>query len=166
LISPSDQAALAYKSNLILSWKGVPGAVEYSVQVFGTEAIDSGWISGTSFTLKDLQPGTYSWKVKARNIEGLETGWSEVWSFNVILNPGTPQLITPVDNSQLGDSIVSLSWKADAATEYLAELYTGSDVVGAPYKTLYWSKERTWNITGLPLGTYTWRVKARNGMCQ
>jgi len=41
-----------------------------------TNGTDSGWISGTSWDSVDLAPYTsYTFRVKARNVNGLETGW-------------------------------------------------------------------------------------------
>jgi hypothetical protein len=61
------------------------GTCEYFVEVsdddFATSLASSEWIPGTSWTFDDLESGTqYYYRVKARDLAGSESDWSEVES--------------------------------------------------------------------------------------
>jgi len=69
-----------------ISWDFVPGAIEYYAECaedaeFTSIIYNSGWISETSYEFAGLQLGQRYWySVKARNIAGIETDWSNVES--------------------------------------------------------------------------------------
>jgi hypothetical protein len=70
----------------ILIWKGDENSISYYVIVnsSNTGDIKSGWISSTSW--KPTLPNEnyiYSWKVKAKNSQGVESEWSESRNFSV-----------------------------------------------------------------------------------
>jgi len=73
-------------TNNTITWDPVTGAVEYYAECaedanFTSIAYSSGWITETSYKFTGLQSGKHYWySVKARNIAGLETYWSNVES--------------------------------------------------------------------------------------
>jgi len=80
-----------------LIWKGDENSVSYYVIVnsSNTGDIKSGWISSTSW--KPTLPNEnyiYSWKVKAKNSQGVESEWSESRNFSVasttLISPPSP----------------------------------------------------------------------------
>ena len=71
-----------------LSWNASSGASEYQV-VINDGATVSPWLVTTSWTTTALAPGTYTWRVGARNANGT-SGNSPSWSFTVATTPSPP----------------------------------------------------------------------------
>jgi len=100
-----------------------------------TNGTDSGWISSTSWDSVDLAPyTTYSFRVKARNANGVETAWvdlgQQTTGYRTLSISSTEggQVVTPgedVFNFTPG-SIVNL--EADAQDEYHFMYWSGSAV--------------------------------------
>ena len=87
LTSPGDSTAVL--SDVTLQWTAVPGAfIEYMVQyssdaTFTTGVVPSGWTTYPAWQ-PTFGPGTYWWRVQARNSITLATGtWSSSRSFSV-----------------------------------------------------------------------------------
>ncbi|KKS13332.1 MAG: hypothetical protein UU69_C0008G0017 [Candidatus Magasanikbacteria bacterium GW2011_GWA2_41_55] len=65
-------------SQITTSWaaNSNPTGTEFYVEVVGDSSKNSGWITGTSYAFTGLTQGTnYSFKVKARNGNGVTTDW-------------------------------------------------------------------------------------------
>lgn len=107
LIAPANGATVSATPSLTLSASDPDGErVKLEIQVTsGTETrtftidyVDSG--TEATYTVPADQPlsdGQWSWKARAIDERGAESGWSEAWSFTVAVNraPATPTLIAP-----------------------------------------------------------------------
>lgn len=84
LISPPNGSSFETTATLSLDWESSPGAVQYFAHLWGGSGVDinSGWITHTDWLFGELDPGTYSWQVKARGFTG-ESAWSATWNFTV-----------------------------------------------------------------------------------
>ena len=97
-------------------------AVQYyfSCVAGGAGCADSGWQNSTSYTASGLQPGTsYSWRVRARDAVGNQTGDSSLASAvtdTVIVNqpPAAPSGLVAEDN---GDRATNLWWQDNSNNE-------------------------------------------------
>lgn len=67
---------------------------------------DSGW-TGSHYSFGSINPGTYEWKVKAKDEHGAESDWSDPWHFSVessgvsinepSVTPGSPSSADRID---------------------------------------------------------------------
>jgi len=87
IIAPDNSA------NVTFNWQDADGnpAVSYYLQVssspiFASDAIlvDRNNMSGRSFRLAGLAPGTYYWRVKSTARSGQTTNWNDTWKFLVV----------------------------------------------------------------------------------
>lgn len=156
LISPTDTSSV--NPDFTFTWNRVTDATEYFVEYSGSAIGDSGWISATSFPVTSLPVGSYTWHVKARNSAG-ESSWSGTWAFDVepiIVPPSAPALVNPAYTASVYPDF-SFSWSSTAdATEYYAEY------AGASSGNSGWTSGTSFAVISLPVGNYTWQVKARN----
>lgn len=112
------------------------------------------WIQ-TGSDLASVSPNTqYTFKIKARNGDGLETTWAQNSDWTPAAVPGA------LPYSPVGIKTVQANWGANgnpAGTQYLCqEVTTG--------KTSGWITSTFWFVQGLDRETeYHFRVKARNG---
>lgn len=75
--------------------------------------------------------------------------------------PATPLPVWPPDGAAFdADATLGLSWQdRGGAAQFQARLLQNN----APVQTSPWLNEAAWRTGGLPAGSYTWQVKARNG---
>lgn len=132
-----------------------------------TNSNTSGWISNTSWTDIGLITGTtYSYRVKARDGLGNETGWSTVATATPQASdtvPPTPNPMTwavPPSGLTPTSIIMTATVAADPTpqVQYYFENISNSQNSG-------WITSATWTDIGLTAGqTYGYRVKARDGL--
>ena len=99
LSSPGDGAANAFQRKaprVELSWKPVEGARSYRVVLsadprFGSLFADER-IRGTGLTVRNLQPGTYYWRVRARDKDDFEGPFSPARSLKAVHDEAPPEL--------------------------------------------------------------------------
>ena len=85
-------------------------------KVFETGLVESGEEAIFSVPPEQaLTEGTYTWRAKARNEDGLESDWSEAWNFTVNYPPLAPTLISPEENAVV-PSTPTFKLKADDPT--------------------------------------------------
>ena len=84
LAYPNQNSTLDPKLWMSFIWASAPGATQYYLEYWGGpySTLNSGWIAQWNYYVGEMWPGTYSWRVKARNSAG-ESAWSETWTFNV-----------------------------------------------------------------------------------
>ena len=89
LITPADSSASS-STSVTLSWKdnGDPDPNDtyrnYDGEVYlnGTKVADIGLTTGTSWTLNNLSPGAYEWRMRAGDGKA-PSGWAGPWRFTV-----------------------------------------------------------------------------------
>jgi hypothetical protein len=145
---------------------GNPAGTQYFCENT-TAGTDSGWITGTSWDSCSLACGSsYSFKVKARNEENVETGWTLLGNQSTsacpdLTPPETLIISGPGGNITVGDATF---------------IFKGSDNVTPASSLLYatylegydsgWSvfgTAATISYSNLPDGSYTFHVKAMDG---
>ncbi|GAG20988.1 unnamed protein product, partial [marine sediment metagenome] len=117
-------------TNNIISWDPVPGANDYYAECaedanFTSIVYATGWITETSCEFTGLQLGQRYWySVKARNIAGVETDWSNVESsLQVTLADAVAVMLDPdtLKNKNMKNALLN---KINAVQEMLdAERY-------------------------------------------
>lgn len=91
---PDNGASFAWYTSQSLAWDNGSGALEYQVELGG---VNSAWQASPYLIIGSLSPGTYTWRVRARNANG-SSGWSVARNFIVGSPPGPPsqpELIAP-----------------------------------------------------------------------
>ncbi len=155
--------------DIILSWEGVTGAVEYNLLVCNDAACDS--VAQTFTTegheqrVQNLIPGkTYYWIVKVTN--PILTPWSEVRSFTIgAVEPIGAPVVSGIVSPELGATDVSILptfvWaEVEGATSY--ELVVAEDPT---FAVIDWSRTSTNTFfkaeEALAYSTaYAWKVTA------
>ncbi len=111
----------------IISWDPVPGVNDYYAGCaedsnFTSILYTSGWITETSFEFTGLQLGQRYWySVKARNIAGIETDWSNVESsLQVTLAEAVEMMLEPesLKNENMKNALIN---KINAVQGMIAE---------------------------------------------
>ena len=107
LLAPDNNLTFPGNASLSLSWRNPGGATGYQVNLQGPGGtMPSDWLSVPFWHLNPitLNPGTYSWQVKARNSAG-ESGWSStIYHFTISAStpPPTPVIPPFFDNVEAG----------------------------------------------------------------
>lgn len=117
LISPNDDAWLN-DTTVTFIWRSSDDAetsVEYILQydtapsftsAYSSESADTAQVN----TLVDADV-SYYWRVKARDDDGKESAWSQVWSFAFDLTPpDIPSLTSPIGDAFVLDTSVTFYW--------------------------------------------------------
>ena len=90
LISPEDRQVINDLSDYQFSWASVDVATQYHVEVAMDSEfkalVDETFVQSTSaaiesMDLQNLEPGTYYWRVAAKDGQGYESAWSETRHF-------------------------------------------------------------------------------------
>ena len=179
LIAPANNAIVSGGS-LTNSWSSVPGAQKYVYESYhDASATSLRWreeFTTTSKTATSVPDATFWWRVKAVDVNGVSSDWSElrkvtvdntapVWS-------STPYHVWPNDpvaEVTVGSEII-MDWvdanDANPGVTYqyqvsFSDELTGSDGAFA-HPIWTWDKlsESKLNATGTGPGTYYWHVKA------
>lgn len=163
LVAPVIETVTPGDGHVRIEWSPVYGAVNYSVYMrtastdYGTEIAN---VTDTVYEATGLTNGTtYSFVVKAVNLDSISPASNEVSATPQVPTPGAPILQPPV----AGDARVTLTWSPVAgSTGYKLFMRTASSDYGAELMTVtgsVYSQE----VTGLTNGmTYSFVVKATN----
>ncbi len=164
LVQPVD-GATDLAPTLTLEWLAGQDAASHDIQVQTSETFPEdptySEVPGTSLEIGPLNAGTYFWRARARNANGV-SDWTAAWSFEVLAPPGAPILVSPADNATGLPSDVTLVWQAAAdAQSYRLQLSSSADfavtLVDQPGIAV-----TEWEVSGLLTGTYYWRVRSSN----
>ncbi len=178
LAYPNQNSTLDPKLWMSFIWTSVPEATQYYVEYWGGpySTLNSGWINHWNYYVGEMWAGTYSWRVKARNIAG-ESAWSDTWTFTVpekVTAPpiviittepppakaSAPSLSAPSHNASFDQQTsIEFNWNSAAnATSYYLEYWGGA------YGTLNsgWISGTSYKVGQMWQGAYSWRVKSRN----
>jgi hypothetical protein len=144
-----------------------PSGITYQIQVdnsgsgfLSPEIDESGLASSTYTPATALAAGTYWWRVKATSGAGIPGGWSATWQLIIDTTPPeAPALILPIDNDVTNDTTPTFDWSdVSDPTGVTYEIQVG--IISESGLT---SSEYTLE-TSLDYGTYTWKVKAEDGV--
>jgi hypothetical protein len=155
--------------SIILDWLHSPEVQSYFIQAFlndSLKTIDS--IMAPPVVIPNLQENTeYIFRIVPRNpmgigIPGMVTCRTKIRRFP----PEIPQLISPFNDSTLGDPAVTLSWISrdpDSVDEIAYTLYL--DTVNPPSGLIFTAHKDTSYVfrSLLPDKQYFWRVDASDG---
>ena len=164
LISPID----GFRTNdtlILLDWEDFPDAVNYRLEVaspnFGTGTIIASTIEGTSE--KEYLFGNeqkYQWKVKAINVDGVESQYSEIWEVDIDFTDPNPPV---ADSSNVDTTAVTLYWSTNDADIDFDSVFLSKD-------SLFNTVARTEKVpsvanpftvfTNLDSTKYFWKVKS------
>jgi pyruvate/2-oxoglutarate dehydrogenase complex dihydrolipoamide acyltransferase (E2) component len=187
LRDPANNASLPPTTDVWFAWNLSPDVAQYYLEYAGGPygTLNSGWINDTAFHIGTMWPGTYTWHVKAKGMNGVESNWSETRTFTIVAAPqqgpsptftptftptwtptappaaaAVPSLRDPANNGSYAQSTeIVYSWNSvSGATQYYVEFW------GGPYTTLNsnWISATSYRIGQMWPGTYFWHVKARN----
>jgi len=101
----------------------------------------------------------YYWRVKSTDRAGNESGWSEVWWFEVDTRaPQTPSLISPADSSIISDNTPTFIWSS--VTKLKSTVFYRLRLIHHD-TTSYETDDTTYTVEdSLPDTTYLWQVMA------
>ncbi|MGH2531828.1 MAG: M23 family metallopeptidase [Thermomicrobiales bacterium] len=116
-----------------LSWQAVAGATEYQV-VINDGAMNSPWVSSTSWTTPQLGDGQYAWQVRARNSAGT-SNLSPKWVFWVDPPPTDPPPPGP------GDGELEVRLNTTAGNVGAGVTATGSGMGANETVRIYWDTQ-------------------------
>lgn len=94
LLTPQNNSSIF--SIPAFSWQGISGTVEYNILIDDEPSVTSPYAKtpyypvNPNYSPKTLNPGTYYWKVKAKDGNGNWSDWSNIWTFIL-----TDSLTTP-----------------------------------------------------------------------
>jgi predicted secreted protein len=165
ILAPSNNMTTANNA-ITFWWEELDGAEKYNVQIVKPnfsaiqELIVDTNVTGDKFKYT-LTPGTYQWRIKAKNAGG-STQYS---TFNLVIDTTSNlsgQLvipIAPVNNYLTGSKTVAFSWSSLAAADnYEIQVLNSSSTV-VDYTT---TTNTTYTFTLSTGGVYTWKVRALN----
>ena len=103
-VTPASGAQFKQADLVTISWRNGGGALEYQVQLTTpTTTLTYPWQSDPYLFLPALGQGSYTWKVRARNLAG-ESTWGAATSFQVGVPLATPAPITAPYSDSLDTS--------------------------------------------------------------
>jgi hypothetical protein len=158
LSSPANGAEFGRTQSISLTWNSVSGASAYYVEVWSNGVqLQSGWVTGTSWSIGTRPAGWYQWRVKARNSTGQESGWNEIRTFAI--RPGNPPSFSAVVASSTS---ITLNWGASSDAPGNIDgyrIYRNGLTIASPAGSAL-----TFTNTGLTCGTaYTYSIRAYKG---
>ncbi len=144
-----------------LRWSAVAGATNYEVCVSATgPACDTGWAANAAVTStsRNLTNGIYFWQVRTW-VNGTIYADSGHWSEIVVGTPAATFAKQSPANGAEQTSAVTFNWASVANATYqvcMATTNTGK----CDTSWISTGSATSFSVTGLPLGTYYWQVRA------
>ena len=168
LVAPINDAQF-FSTGVSFTWGIVEGAEKYHLQIakpnFASpiQIVLDTIISTNTFTTQ-LNVGDYEWRVQAINgnyITAYKSRFFKIVSNSDFQNNNVV-LMSPTNNLNTNTSNQNLSWQSVlGATSYQIQIYDSNNTV---------INNQTTSATNLnysfPQGSYTWRVRATNGINQ
>jgi hypothetical protein len=131
-----------------------------------TKATNSGWITALLWNETGLTAGTsYTYRVKARNGDLIDTGWTSLGSQKTqdCPVPGTPSSPSPANGTTGISTSPTLTWAGTTNTDSY-DIYFGT-AASPPF--VINTTSTSYNPTGLIGGTlYYWKIVAKNSCGQ
>jgi len=163
--TPAD-AAIISDTTPLLDWNDITNAASYEVQVANTEAAlgNSALISATAPSYQvstGLELGTWYWRVRAKNVDGVTGPWGPIWSITI----SWPYTLTPIpaDSGTTIDTTPLLDWNdVTGANGYEVQIADTSEEV-AESQVIATTNSEYQVMTVLANGAVKyWRVRAMN----
>ena len=164
ILSPADNTETSTFSQTFW-WEEVEGAGNYQLQIVKPnfsaiqQLIVDTTVSTTQFTYT-LQPGTYQWRIRAKN----GSSQTSYFTYNLTIDSsldlsGQPVvLISPTDNYFTNSFANSFNWQTlPSADSYILQILSGTTVINTQTSTALVS-----NYIFAAEGVYQWRVFAQN----
>lgn len=165
IIAPANNLSTA-NNTITFWWEEVDGAEKYNIQIVKPNfaaiqqlIVDTN-ITGDKFKYT-LTPGTYQWRIKAKN----SGGSTQFITYNLTVDTTsnlTGQLVSPiypVNNYLTGNATIAFSWNSLASADnYEIQILNSSSTV-VNYST---TAGLTYTATLTTGGSYTWKVRALN----
>jgi len=151
---------------------GNPAGTSYYCENI-TAGTNSGWITATSWDSCTLTPNTsYSFRVKAKNGDGVETNWASLDSKNTLSDDTTPPTPNPMTwaMAPYATGTTSISMVPTAASDPSPPVNYYFDFVDSPTggtggADSGWQAGTSYTNSGLQVNhQYGYRVKARDGV--
>ncbi|MFH1288839.1 MAG: putative Ig domain-containing protein [bacterium] len=170
---PVLQNITASDNDYTVSWSASNNAISYTLQqnnssVFNNPAtIYIG--KDTYFNFNDKATGTYYYRVKAFNSDGIESGWSDFKNVTIQENqkPGEITASCPLNNSTDRDLDITLSWNVNhPGRESLRyNVYIASDEIFNIFNPIYLKSsgqtQKYYSLSSLPYHTKIyWAIEA------
>ncbi len=165
LFSPAD-GTLTNNNRPTFTWNAVSYGVTYQIQINDTPDFSSTvrdeTVAGTQYTstvtLTDWT--TYSWRVRAFNVNGVSGPWS-TQSFTVDINRlRAPLLALPKDRSNTPDQTPTLSWGAVSGAKLYQVQWSSDPLLAGAHQGQVTTL--TYTVPEQPYGVYFWRVRAQD----
>lgn len=166
---PEDGARLSKDTPIAFEWNSVQGATQYYLEFWGGpySTLNSGWQFSTLYAVGTLWPGTYFWRVRARNNAGI-SDWSPIWSFvieDVAANrpPNPPVLYEPADWAVFQGNAAKLCAQStgdpdgDEVQQYRFEIFESAQNWDSG-----WVTTNCVIPSGLGFFNYQWHAKVRD----
>lgn len=146
-------------------WEEVKGAESYQLQIVKPDftAIQQLIVDTTVSTTKfiySLQPGTYQWRLRAKN----GSSQTDYFTYNLTIDStldlsGQPVILSsPADNYYANSFSNTFTWQTmPNADSYILQILSGTTVINTQTSTALTS-----NYTFASQGEYQWRVFAQN----
>jgi hypothetical protein len=98
LRDPSIGSSYTQSQDVRFAWNSVSNANQYYLEYWGGPygTLNSGWINDVAYHVGTMWPGTYNWHVKSRGQNGIDSNWSDTWTFTIIQPPSTAAPATAV----------------------------------------------------------------------
>lgn len=148
--------------NYTVTWSAVADATGYLLQEANTASFGSATTrySGpsTATTITGQNIGVWYYRVRANNVHGNNSAWSNVQSVTVL--PAAP-VLSPIDNPTNADAYVVQWSSVPGAYSYV--LVQDADPTFANPITRYAGSATAYTITGQPGGTWYYRAYAASG---
>ena len=163
----------------LLRWYAVVGAAEYQLRAStfsstnangrlnGADAQSSPRTSGLWSPILNLDEGLTYWQVRAIDAAGNIGPWSDVWSIGVdTVKPVAPTQLTPTTGIPSTVTNPTLTWSAVDATRYQVRTATENStnargrLNGANAASTAVGASLQKALTGLPVGSLYWQVRA------
>jgi predicted phage tail protein len=151
------------------TWLASTTAVKYQFQYdnnanFASPTYTSAELAVLSFTPPTITPGTYSWRVRAKDAASNWSAWSTAWTISIQPTvPLAPALTAPANAFLTNDTTPTFTWGAVTyGNTYQLEISTTTTFAVILRSFTGAAGILTYTSTALPAGTYYWHVRAVN----
>ena len=149
-----------------MTWQPIDGAQHYQVELFAdaamTKLVHKETISDHQYRLPDVELGSYTLRVRATDIDGLQ-GLNSTHRFTISPVPSSPDLAA-FEKEYMAGSPIQFAWQPiEGASRYHWRLAKDKQ-----FRAVVAEEELSQSIIrkdwaqGLPAGTYYWKVAAGN----